>query len=313
MALPTNSAHLSAMPHDQMVEEYAGKVDSVFAAKSIMRSFVSVDSIQGTDSKFVRRIGKTTLKKVAPGVRPAAAPVQFGRAAVTVDTLIMARENRDLLNDFQTDFNARMELAKNHGKELGSFFDQAFLIQGIKGSKLTAPTDVNSIGAGHNSTMASGNDHLDPDKLYKSIKDIIVAMEEASLPTEEMAIFVRPTEMDTLSNNTKLVSRDFSKDNGDFADGTIKTIRGVPLVQTVQIPTAAESAHLLGSAYNVSATEAKAKAVILHPQSLLAGETIPLTSDVHYSKTELQWFIDSYMSFGVANRRPDLCGAVFAA
>ena len=64
---------------------------------------------------------------------------------------------------------------------------------------------------------------------------------------------------------------------------------------------------------DVSADEAQVQAIVMHPKSLLAGETIPLTSDVFFSREEKQWFIDSFAAYGVGNNRPDVCGAVFAA
>lgn len=312
--IPTNSLHLSDFA--DMIEQYGGIVDSQFAKKSVMRQFVPVKSIRGTDTAIVRRIGKTSLQALTPGVRPAATPTEFGKASVTVDTVVLARDNRSMLNEFQTDFNARAEIGKDHGKELAKFFDEAFLIQAIKGSFLSAPSGLNgAIGAGINEALGNASDELDPDLLYEKIAYVITQMQENDIDTDENVVFVRPTQYDVLLNNDKLISRDFSMDNGDFATGKFKTLKGVPVFQTARIPTAAVSGHFLSNAgnsnaYDVSATEAKSVAVIMHPQSLLAGETIPLTSDVFFSKTEKQWFIDSFMAFGVSNRRPDVCGTV---
>lgn len=316
--IPTDSTHLSDQSRDEMIEEFGGMVDSQFAKSSIMRRFVKVMPITGTDTKIVRRAGKTTLQKVTDGVRPGATKTNFGRVAVTVDTLVLSRDNQSFLNGFQTDFDVRSELAMDQGKELGKFFDEAFLIQGIKSASLSAPAGLNgAMGAGKSRTLAAANDELDPDKLYAQIASIIVEMQENDIDTDEMAIFIRPTQEEVLLQHDKLISRDFSSANGDFADGTIKTVKGVPIVKTARIPKAAVTGHFLsnaenGNAYDVSAAEAKAKVVILHPKSLLAGETVPLTSKYHYSDVELQHFVDSYMSFGVTNRRPDVCGAVFS-
>ena len=138
MPIPSDSTHLSAQATSEMIEEYAGAVDSQFAKSSIMRGFVNIDNLQGTDTKIKRRVGRTVLKKVVAGVRPDAAPTSFGRTAVTVDTISLARDNRDLLNEFQTDFNARQQLGMDHGKELGKLFDQAHIIAAIKGAPLIA-------------------------------------------------------------------------------------------------------------------------------------------------------------------------------
>lgn len=314
--IPTDSAHLSDLARTQMVEEYAGAVDSQFKKSSMMRRIVNVRSIRGTDTAFVRRAGKTTLQALTAGVRPAANATGFGKTSVTVDTVIIARDNRSLLNEFQTDFNARAELGKDHGKELGFFFDQAMLIQGIKAAYQSAPSGLNgAIGAGRNTALSALGDELDPDKLYDAIAGIIVEMEEDEVDLSEMVIFVRPTQYDILTRNDKLIDRDFSAENGDFASGRIGTIKDVPVVKTARIPRAAITGHFLSNtdnsnAYDVSAAEARTVALVMHPSALLAGETIPMTHDVFFSDIEKQWFIDSFMAFGVAPRRPDVAGVV---
>ena len=316
MSLPTDSSHLSSLPSDELVEQFTAMVEKQFVKTSIMREYANVRAVKNTDTLINRRLGKTSLTKVTAGVRPDATATNHGRVAVTVDTIILARDNQDLLNDFQSDFAVRSELGEDQGKELGKFFDEAFIIQGIKGSLQPAPTEVDSIGAGKNVELAAANNEADADKLEDAIAGLLVDMQEEDIDTDECVIFVRPTEYRTLYKHDKLISRDYSGDNGDFADGKVMTLGGSRIVMTARIPTAAITGHKLSNAgnsnaYDVSATEADAVAVILHPRSLLAGETIPLTSKVHYSDVELQYFIDSYMAFGVTVNRPDTCGAVF--
>lgn len=314
--IPTDSTHLSDQQKSEFIEQYGGAVDTQFAKASMMRKLFSVMPIIGTDTKIVRRMGRTVLSTITAGVRPAANPTGYGRTGVTVDTVVLARDNQSLLNEFQADFNVRAELGRDHGKELAKFFDEAFLIQGIKGAGLAAPSGLNgSIGAGKVETLGSAGDELDPDLLYKKIETVLIRMQEEDIDTEECVIFVRPTQYAVLFNNDKLVDTDFSAGNGNFALGKVKTIMGSPIMQTARIPTAAITGHKLSNAansmaYDLTAGQAKAAAVILHPWSLLAGETIPVTSDVFYDKVEKQWFIDSMMAFAVSNRRPDVCGVV---
>lgn len=320
--LPTDSAHLSDVSAEEMLDQYGGEVESQFAKDSIMRAYAKIRPVRGTDTIVNNRVGRTTLKALTAGVRPDADSTPFGKVALTVDTVVLARDNRAMLNEFQTHFDARMELAQDHGKELGKFFDQAFIIMGIKGSKAAAPVlgdgtaSKQSIGAGRNVSLAAALDEQDPDKLYRKIADIIVAMEEDEIDVSELVVFVRPTEFDVLLDNNKLMRDEYSSGNGDFAKGEIWRIKGARIVKTARIPRAAIENHFLSNAansmaYDVSAAEAGAVAVILHPKSLMAGETIPLTSDIWFDKIEKQWFIDSFLAFGVTINRPDVCGAVF--
>lgn len=314
--IPTDSLHLSDLQKTEFIEQYGGVVDTQITKMSMMRKFYSVAPVRGTDTLINRRMGRTTLKALTPGVRPDAEKTAFGRVSVTVDTVVLARDNRSMLNELQTDFNARKELGEDHGKEIAKFFDQAFLIQNVKNSLRPAPSGLNgSIGAGKIAKMAAGSDELDPDKLYAKIAAILTKMEEEDIDISECAVVVRPTFHDVLLNNNKLVDGDFTS-AGDFGGGKFKGIKGCVVLSTARLPNAAVTGHLLSNsdnanAYDLSADEATVVATVMHPKSLLAGETIPLTSDVFWSREEKQWFIDSYLAFGVSGRRPDVSGSVF--
>ena len=313
---------LSDLDPTLMIEQYGGEVESQFKKSSFIREYVKIRNVTGTSTITNNRVGRTTLKKLTPGVRPPGDVTPFGRVQLTVDTVVIARDNRSMLNEFQTHFDARMELAQDHGKEIGYFFDQAFIIMAIKGSLAAAPVlgdgtpAKQSIGAGKNITLTIAGDENDPDRLAQAITDLLTQFEEAEIPTEELIVLVRPTHFQVLLANNKLLSRDFAAGNGDFAKGLLYEINGARIVKTARIPTAAIEDHFLsnaanGNAYDISGTQANAVAVIIHPKSLLAGETIPLQSDVWFSKEEKTWFIDSFLSFGVTVNRPDCCGAVF--
>ena len=318
MTLPNTSDHLSDIPVDLLIDQYGGEVDSQFAKSSIMRQYVRVRPVKGTDTIVNNRVGKTQLQALVPGVRPPATPTGFGKVALTVDTVIIARDNRSMLNELQTHFDARMELAQDHGKELGKFFDEAFIIQAIKGSHQAAPTfagNNGAFGAGKSIELAAAGDEEDPDIMEAAISEVITEMEEEDIPVDELIVLVRPKTFQVLKNHNKLLSRDFAAGNGDFAKGIIYEVNGARVVKTARIPTGAITNHKLsnaanGNAYDLTAAEADAVAVILHPKSLLAGETIPLTSDIWFSKEEKQWFIDSFIAFGVTVGRPDVCGTV---
>jgi hypothetical protein len=330
--LPADNTHLSTFDRDDMIEQYGGIVDAQIAKRSIMRQFVDMMSIRGTDTKTVRRMGDSTLQGIndsAAGQEMSATPRNFDRAQVTVDTIILARDSRALLNEFQTDFSTRREIGVDHGKTIAKFFDAALLSMGVKTalSQVTAGVaDARIKGnqgrdlgeafkSGETVELTTLGDELDPDALYTAFETVIVNMQENDVDTDETALFLRPRQHAVLLNNDKLIDRDFSTDNGDFADGTLKTLMGVPIVSTARLSDANIDLSILsdGSEYVPTAAELTCVGLIMHPNSVLGGETIPLTSNVHYNELRLSWFIDSYLAFGAAPRRPDHTGAVFNA
>ena len=130
------------------VEQYGGQVEGTFAKKSFMKAYVNIKSIRGTDTVTNDRIGQATLQAVTPGVRPDASVAQFDNVKVKVDTIVLARNNVALLDDFQAHYSVRSELGVEHGKTIGKFFDEAFIIQAIKAALIVAAPDNQSPQAG---------------------------------------------------------------------------------------------------------------------------------------------------------------------
>lgn len=299
------------------IEEYGGEVESQFVKKSFMRSYVKVKPVRGTDTVTNDRMGKTQIQKVVPGVRPDSHAPQFDNISVRVDTLILARSNQHLLDDFQAHYDVRMELGQDHGKEIGKFFDEAMIIQGLKSAAIVAGDGSagttklpDGFQGGHVETLASPGDELDPSKLQLAIENCAQAIEEKDVDLDGAVIIMPPAQYYTLLRNDKLIDADYSLGNGKYAKGKVFESVGLPIVKTNRMPTAAITGHKLSNAsnnnaYDVTAEEAKARVLIMLPKALLAGETIPLTSQVHYDKVELQWFVDSYLAFAATPNRAE--------
>jgi hypothetical protein len=327
MAFPDQSTQLSEFK-DQ-IDQYGGQVDSQFAHSSIMREFFTINQVIGTDTLVNSRVGRTTLQKLKAGQRPEATKTNFGTVAVKIDTVILARDERAMLNEFQTHIAARMELGTDHGKEIAKFFDTAFLIMGLKSAGVStvaglqvgtaAPTANGAesyngaFGAGKTYKMAAAGDEVDAAKLYAGFEAIVEKMEEEDIDVSDLVIFVRPKQYNALIKNDFLIDTRFASGNGDRADNVFKSMLGIRIVKTNRIPSSAVAGHLLGASYDVSANEAKCVGLIMHPKSLLVGETLPLQSKVWFDDTEKLWFIDSWLAFGVAPNRSDVTGAVYSA
>ena len=349
------------------IDEYGGEVEHRFLKESFMRQFFTFKSVRGTDTVTNDRMGSTQLQKVSRGVRPVDHAPTFDNISVKVDTIVLARTNTFLLEEFQEHFDTRMEIGMEHGMEIGKFFDEAFLVQGIKASQITVRTPVKDETGAITGTADSGgfsevvysdraaagdaaavqtqcdtlakfrtapegfkgatcvildsvDDELDSVALELAIQDMCQNIEEKDVDVENGVILLRPAQYYTLLRNSLLLDKDFSTSNGDYAQGKILASNGVRIQKTNRFPTAVNvdgtNDHYLsnagnGLAYNVTATDLEAMAVLLMPKALLAGETIPLTSKVYYVDQEFQWFIDSYLSFGVTPNRAEMAAAIY--
>ena len=60
-------------------------------------------------------------------------------------------------------------------------------------------------------------DELDPDLLELAIQDMSQRIEEKDVDIEEAVVLMRPAQYYTLLKNDKLIDKDFSDSNGDYA------------------------------------------------------------------------------------------------
>jgi hypothetical protein len=327
------------------IEEYGGEVQHRFLKASFMRQFFKFHSVRGTDTVTNYRIGHSQLQKVVRGVRPSDSAPTFDNISVKVDTIVLARSNQFLLDDFLSSIDVRKEVGMEHGKEIGKFFDESFIVQGIKACQITNrdpaavesggwPDAINEGGATLPATiirtapegfqggsiviLAAAGDEDDPELLELAIQDVSQAIEEKDLDIEDAVILMRPAQYYALLKNNKLLDRDFSMDNGDYARGKVLRANGIRIQVTNRFPkqTDVGQTHFLsnasnGNAYDVTQEDANCVVLLMMPKALLAGETIPMTSKVYYHDVELQWFIDSYLSYGVTPNRAEHAGGIF--
>lgn len=305
----------------QRIVEFAGSVEASLERRSVLAPMIPKRSVQGTDTIQNFAVGEVSLSKVTPGVAPAATKGEFNKATLKIDTLVVARNAIPILEDFQTQYSARQLLADEHGKEIAKFTDQAFFIQAAKVAQMTtskfgganAPTGHKG---GDVVTLDSANDVTDPSLLYAAIKELGTLKEEKDVdPIQDgLMLALRPREYNTLYEADQIINRDYITSDGNTLSGIphFKAL-GIPVVSSNNIPKTNISGHLLsntgnGNAYDGNFT--KLVGVMLSARALLAGETIPLTSDVWYDKLFKTWFVDSHLSFGVTGNRAEFAGAI---
>lgn len=291
------------------IEEFTGLVEGTIARLSVCAPRIPVKPVRGTSTITNFAVGKSTIQKITPGQPIDGTVSKFGKASLVIDTTIIARAVLPLLETFQTSYDARAEIAQEHGKELAKQFDQTFFIQAAKAGALTA-NRFGLTAAGHTgaSQVALGNaaDATDPAILYSKLVDLLTALrlKDVDPINDGVIIAVGPTEFATLSMNELLINTNYKLADGTSIEAQMLKAHGCHVVQSNNyVGGQTISGHLLSNADNSNAYDgdfSKLVATAFAPKALMAGETIALQSEVFFDKLSKQWFIDSWRSFGVA-------------
>ena len=309
-----------------VIEEFTGMVEGTINRKSILADHIPVRQVKGTATFTNHAVGKSTLQKVVPGVALDGIKSDFSKNQVTVDTTIAAREFFPILDVFQTQMDTRREVATEQGKEIAKFKDQAFLIQAIKAARLAESAySAGAAGkpAGHSggsrTTVATLADAQDPAKLYAALTDTLVKMEQKDVDprSDDVVIVVRPQFYNTLIQAEQLVNTQYVTATGNKVnDGWVLKTAGVPVFSSNNLPNSNITGHFLSNAFNNNAYDgdfSKTVAAIFSPRAIMAGETIPVTSDVFFDKLMLSWCVHSYLAFAVGPNRAEYAAEVAIA
>lgn len=324
MALPTwtptrpNQQNQAGDVNALIIEEFTGIVEHTIKRKQVLAPFIPMRTIRGTNTLTNYAVGSTTLGTVATGTEPAeTAGPDVSRNFLVVDTHVYARNSIGLLETFQSTIDIRREIAVEHGETMSKFTDQAFFIQAVKAARAVqssysggTASKPGGFGVGNVQTLAAAGDELDGTKLYKAISNLFVKMEQQDVQPnmDGMVLALVPSAFYALLDAEQIINGNYVTADGTSISGMVFKAFGVPVVKSNNIPTTNIVTHPLGASYTGDFT--KVVGVVLSPKALMAGETIPLQSDLFYDKLRKTWYIDSERAFGVAPNRNEYAGVI---
>lgn len=303
------------------VTEYSEQVQHTIERRSVLNGLIKMRPVRGTNSIGNYGFGKSEIGVVTPGEAPAATKNDVGRNKLTIDTLVYTRHALPLLETFQTSYDARVELGVEDGIEMAKFIDQSLFIQAAKAALATKNTYSSVAGkpAGFKGAtqvpLASAGDINDPARLYSAIGKLFAQMEEKDVvpQQDDILLAMKPAQFYTMLDAEQIVNGTYVTANGTSIETMIFKAFGCPVVRSNNFPTGVVTGHKLSTAGNGNAYDGdftKLGVLAFAPKALMAGETIPLESDLFYDKIYKSWFVDSQTAFGVTTDRVEYAGAI---
>jgi len=311
---------------DIHIEAYEGDIDGSFRVESLFRSsgLTNFKSVADQSNTWRGdRIGGATVKgrKSGDGLEPAR--IVSDKFLISVDTTSYIRTPVDYQDDWTApDFQA--EYSAEHGSSHAKSFDQAHVIQLIKCGTWVAPAALKASGAffdGIATTMtgyaAQSDAELKADQVVKAHKNALAEFVKRDLggSLSEFVTLIDPDTFNVLLDHRKLMNVDYAgSDTGagnNYVMRRVAWLNGVRVIETPRFPTAAITSHILGPAFNVTATEAKARMVIFHPRkTLVTVEAKPMTVRVWDDELNFNNVLDSYTMYTVGIKRGDAVAVI---
>lgn len=310
---------------DIHLEAYEGDIEGSFRVESLFRSsgLTNFKTVGGRSNTWRGdRIGGATVKGRKAGEALDPTRIVNEKLLITVDTTSYIRTPIDYQDDWTApDFQA--EYSAEHGSSHAKAFDQAHLIQLIKAGSWDAPASLKASGSFYDGIATTMTGYAAAVALgttagRETAADIMVAAHKNALSEfvkrdlggslAEFVTLIEPDAFNVLLDHSKLMNVDFQGGMGDnnFATRRVGYLNGVKVIETPRFPTAAIASHLLGPAFNVSATEAKARVVIFHPRkTLVTVEAQGMVARVWDDEANFANVLDSYTMYTVGIKRGD--------
>lgn len=304
-----------ASSDDIHLEIYQNEVDSRFQYQAIFLGLSSQRSVADRSNTIrIDRLGTSEVKGRQSGQALEPTPVRNDKLVITVDTVLYIRNPIDYQDDWTApDFLS--EMGQNNGSEFAETFDQAHLIQLIKGREWEAPEHLKPAFKDGVEIEVS----IKPDAkteaeleanglmLNEAHKEGINELIKRKVPLMDMVTLVSPDVYSQILNNPKLMSREFGDTNLDgYKNRRVVMMNGIPIVECTEFPTGAITDHPLGAQFNVTTDEAKCQMITFSKsKTLVTVEAKPFTSRIWDDEREFCNVLDCYAMYTVGQRRPD--------
>lgn len=303
---------------DIHLEIYDNEVDSRFQYQALFLGLSQQRSVADRSNTYrIDRLNTSSVKGRQSGEALEPTRVANDKMIIVVDTVLYIRNPIDYQDDWTApDWLA--EMGQNNGSEFAEVFDQAHLIQLIKGRNWTAPdflkpafNDGIEIAAQLSATPTTqALRESDAEAINQAHKAGVDALIKRKVPLNDMVTLVSTEVYSKLLEHPKLFDREFGNSNDDgFKQRRVVVMNGIPVVECVEFPEA--GAHPLGSAYTVTADDAACRMVTFSKsKTLVTVEAQPFTSRIWDDKQQFSNVLDCYAMYTVGARRPDTAAVV---
>ena len=304
---------------DVHLEIYQNEVDTRFQYSAIFLGLSTQRSVADRSNTYrIDRLNSTKVKGRRSGEALEPSKVANDKLLIQVDTVLYIRNPIDYQDDWTSPDWLR-EIGMNNGSEFAQVFDQAHLIQLIKGRSWVAPAHLKpAFSDGIEVQVAQkANPVTQADREANAVAlkaGHLAGVNELikrKVPLNDMITLVDVDTYAALLEHPKILNLEVAgaAGDGDYNGRRVVRLNGIPVVECTEFPTTvydASNPHPLGENFDFSAEDLKCKMVTFSKsRSLVTVEAKPFTTRIWDDEKEFCNVLDCYAMYNVGQRRPD--------
>jgi len=282
---------------------FSGEVLASFGRENKMLGMTSVRTIGNGKSATFPVTGTIASSYHVAGTEILGTAVKHNEKIINIDDMLLSHAFIAEIDDLKNFYDARSIYSKEMGRALSNKVDQHLTQLMVLASQAAA--NVTGGVGGYQITDADAKTNAT--SLIASVFDANQRLDENDVPTTDRYCVVTPDVYYQLCNVDKLVSRDFSKNNGDFGTGTVVSIAGVPVIKsnTAKLAYDDNSSAITGTnnTYNVDAQHIAA--TVFHKSAIGTVKLKDMVMENTYDPRRLGNLLTSRLALGHGILRPE--------
>jgi len=212
---------------------FKGEVEEAWLNKPVTNGLLTQKTIQSGKSYEFKNSGAGSFTQQWDGVELAGQDdIEFSNTIIVVEPRITSVEKVTEIDSKMNDFNERTVIKNAMVQTLINKYDYDRIREIIIGSR--SANKIPTLPGGSeitNADLESTDITLKGEALFDSIFEAKQILAEKNVE-EEAYVILAPSEYNALSRLDKIVSKDFTTDNGGFDKGTVIDVAGIKVLQS---------------------------------------------------------------------------------
>jgi N4-gp56 family major capsid protein len=296
--------------NDLFLKVFSGEVLATFARENQMMGMTTVRTIGSGKSAQFPVTGTIASGYHTVGNEIVGTAVKHNEKIINIDDMLLAHAFLGEIDELKNHYDVRSIYSKEMGQSLSKKIDQHLLQLVV----LASAGSATITGGNGGSNVVDADCKTNATSMVASIFEAVQKLDEKDVPTSDRYCVVTPDVYYQLSNIDKLVSRDFSSNNGDFSKGQVLMVGGVRIVKSNTAVTAFtdQSSAIAGTnnTYNVDAQHVGA--VVFHKSAVGTVKLKDLVLENTYDPRRLGNLMTARLALGHGILRPESAVRIIA-
>jgi len=296
--------------NDLFLKVFSGEVLATFGRENLMLNMTTTRTISSGKSAQFPVTGTIASGYHTVGNEIVGTQVKHNEKIINIDDMLLAHAFLAEIDELKNHYDVRSQYSTEMGQSLAKKVDQHLLQLVV----LASAGSATITGGNGGSNVVDADCKTNATSMVASIFEAVQKLDEKDVPTSDRYCVVTPDIYYQLSNIDKLVSRDFSSNNGDFSKGQVIMVGGVRIVKSNTAVTAFtdQSSAISGTnnTYNVDAQHVGA--VVFHKSAVGSVKLKDLVVENTYDPRRLGNLMTARLALGHGILRPESAVRIIA-